>query len=168
MHDRRCAERFELGPSRPTDMNRLSVPALLGGTMPRPARVGYTLPEVAAAAEVEYRTLHIWLRRGLIRASLESASGSGTSNRFNESDVLEARILADLRRLGAEMSVLERTAAALQRRSRRLAGDETLIINGQVTVLPAQKATEVRTCEPSFVFATSHAKDALLRVGLTV
>jgi DNA-binding transcriptional MerR regulator len=123
---------------------------------------GLTLPEIASAAEVEYRTLHIWLRRGLIRASLVTGSGSGSPNLFNESDLLEARVLADLRRLGAEMSVLERTARALQAHPHRLCGDETLIINGTVEIVETQHAAEkVVSCSPSFVFATSHARDAL-------
>jgi DNA-binding transcriptional MerR regulator len=123
---------------------------------------GLTLPEIAAAAEIEYRTLHMWLQRGLIRASLGSASGSGSSNFFDEADLLEARVLADLRRLGAEMSVLERTARALQEHPVRLAGNETLIINGSVEIVPADEAAEkITKCSPSFVFATSHAKQAL-------
>jgi len=125
-------------------------------------RPGLTLPELASAAEVEYRTLHIWLQRGLIRASVVSGNGSGFPSLFDESDLLEARVLADLRRLGAEMSVLERTARALQNHPRRLEGNETLIINGAVEILETERAAErVATCSPSFVFATSHARDAL-------
>jgi DNA-binding transcriptional MerR regulator len=126
---------------------------------------GMTLPAVAAAAEVEYRTLHLWLRRGLLRASLTSATGSGTTNVFDEADVLEARILADLRRLGAEVRVLERTAAAFREHERRLGGAETLIINGKVEIVDdaSEVAERLARTSPSFVFATVHAKQALAK-----
>lgn len=127
----------------------------------------YTLPELAAAAEIEYRTAYVWLQRGLIRASVATATGSGTTNEFDEADVLEARILADLRRLGAEMTVLERTAAALRGQAERLGGNQTLIINGRVDIVPTdQVAARIAVSEPSFVYRADHAMHAMQTSGI--
>jgi hypothetical protein len=124
------------------------------------------LPAVAVAADIEYRTLHMWLRRGLLRASVEDSSGSGVPSLFNETDVLEARILADLRRLGVEMSVLDRTAAAIRRYKHRLTGQETLVINGDVEIVAeSDLAGAVAARSPSILFRTAHAKAALQGIG---
>src|SRR6266511_2356234 len=42
----------------------------------------FTLPQVAAVADVEYRTLHLWLRRGILTPTKQAASGSGSTNLF--------------------------------------------------------------------------------------
>lgn len=68
----------------------------------------FTLPELALLVDVEYRTLHTWIRRGLLAASREQAQGSGTRNVFDCSDALEAYALADLRRAGVDLFTLER------------------------------------------------------------
>jgi DNA-binding transcriptional MerR regulator len=122
----------------------------------------FTLPDIAAVTQIEYRTIHLWLRRGLIRASVAAATGSGTPNLFDHGDVLEARVLADLRRLGAEMSVLERTARALQDRPARITGRETLIINGSVEIVREEEVSaKLVNCSPSMVFPTSYAQQVV-------
>lgn len=95
----------------------------------------FTLPQVAAVADVEYRTLHLWLRRGILTPSRQAAAGSGSANLFDFGDALLARVLGDLRRAGLEMHVLERVAAELRRQGRRPIGAELLLVNGRVELV---------------------------------
>lgn len=95
----------------------------------------FTLPQVAAVADVEYRTLHLWLRRGILTPSRQVAAGSGSANLFDFGDALLARVLGDLRRAGLEMHVLERVAAELRRQGRRPIGAELLLVNGRVELV---------------------------------
>lgn len=95
----------------------------------------FTLPQIAAIAEVEYRTLHLWLRRGILFPTKRATAGSGSTNLFDFGDALLARIFADLRRAGLEMRVLERAAAHLRRQGRRPTGAELLLINGRVELV---------------------------------
>jgi DNA-binding transcriptional MerR regulator len=122
-----------------------------------------TLPQVATAAEVEYRTLHTWLKRGLVRATCRSAQGSGNANLFARPDALEARILADLRRAGLDLASLERAASALQRTPRRLVGDELLLINGTVVVLDNDATLEqaLASRHPAVLYDVAWASRAL-------
>ncbi len=99
----------------------------------------FTLRELAEAAGVEYRTLHTWLRRGLVRASWRSTTGSGRANLFAMADLLEARILAVLRRAGLDLAALKRTADALQAAPQRLEGDEVLVVNGRLDTLKSDR-----------------------------
>ena len=127
----------------------------------------HTLPQVAAAAEVEYRTLHTWLKRGLVRATRRVSSGSGTPNLFAPEDVLEVRILADLRRAGLDLRALERTAQALQGVGARLEGNELLVVNGSVEVL-ADREQLLPTLErpgPALVYNVAWARSALAQAS---
>jgi DNA-binding transcriptional MerR regulator len=122
-----------------------------------------TLPQVAAAAEVEYRTLHTWLKRGLVRATCRSSDGAGTPNLFSAADALEARILADLRRAGLDLEALDRTARAIHTAPARLAGNELLLINGNVSVFEDEKQLrrELERPEPTFLYNVARARSAL-------
>lgn len=123
----------------------------------------FTLPQLAKAAEIEYRTLHNWLRRGLVRASRRSATGSGRANLFAIADALEARILADLRRAGLDLAALERAAKALQSEPQRLEGDEVLLINGRLDVITSdhqiRKALDEN--QPALFYRVTGARRAL-------
>lgn len=57
----------------------------------------WTLPEVASASGVPYRTLHSWLRSGLVTASVRDDGGSGNATLFSDDDLLRAAILGALR-----------------------------------------------------------------------
>lgn len=69
----------------------------------------YTMPEVAARVGVEYRTLHTWLRRGLITPT-RMTTGSGTPTLFTEADIQHVIVLARLRQAGCGMDLLELAA----------------------------------------------------------
>jgi DNA-binding transcriptional MerR regulator len=121
-----------------------------------------TLPQLAEAAAVEYRTLHTWLKRGLIAPTVYSSTGSGRPNLFSLEDALSARILADLRRAGLDLEVLERTAAELQSGT-KLGPDDVLVINGRVEVLAGDRQiTEaLGRKEPALLYRVSWALEAL-------
>lgn len=118
-----------------------------------------TLPEVAEIAGVEYRTLHTWLRRGLLRPSVRSSSGTGTPNLFAPSDAVAARILADLRRGGLGIGQLERTAKALAEHRHALSEPAIIVINGRVDVVrrPAEAAAALRQEGLTLVYNTARA-----------
>ncbi len=123
----------------------------------------FTLPELALLVNIEYRTLHTWVGRGLLRASREQAQGSGTRNVFDRCDALEAYVLAELRRAGVELSKLERVAKALRdSRGQRADNDEVLLVNGAVWLSRREDlADAVSRASPTLVYDLAHA-----RIGL--
>jgi|SRR3954447_3300359 DNA-binding transcriptional MerR regulator len=119
----------------------------------------FTLPELASLVDVEYRTLHTWVSRGLLSGSRKQAQGSGTRNLFDSSEALEAYVLADLRRAGLALTKLEQVAAALRNsRKRRTGTGDVLVINGAVQMSHYDKLTDVvsRT-SPTLVYDLAHA-----------
>jgi DNA-binding transcriptional MerR regulator len=66
----------------------------------------YTLPEAAAAAGVEYRTLHSWAEAGLLKLG-KPAKGSGRPAHVSQHEVELCMMLARLRRAGCELSILK-------------------------------------------------------------
>jgi DNA-binding transcriptional MerR regulator len=127
------------------------------------ASVPLTLPQLASAANVEYRTLHTWLKRGLIEPSIQTSTGTGRPNLFSEEDALRVRILADLRRAGVDLDVLQAAADGLRRRRSKLAGQEVVVINGHVAVYDddRQLAKAFDRPEPTLVYRVSWAREAL-------
>jgi DNA-binding transcriptional MerR regulator len=123
----------------------------------------FTLPELASLVDVEYRTLHTWVRRGLLEASCQRAQGSGTRNLFDCGDALDAYVLADLRRAGVELSKLEAVAAELRRsRGERSERDEVLLINGTVSLSGYSSLREaVAHVSPTLVYDLAHARAGL-------
>jgi DNA-binding transcriptional MerR regulator len=123
----------------------------------------FTLPELASLVDVEYRTLHTWVRRGLLSASCQQAHGSGTRNLFGLDDALEAYVLADLRRTGVELSTLEAVATELRRsRVRRHERDAVLLVNGSVSMTDRDELAEaVGSMSPALVYDLKHASAGL-------
>ena len=123
----------------------------------------FTLPELASLVDVEYRTLHTWIGRGLLAASCEQAQGSGTRNIFDGGDALEAYVLADLRRAGVELSKLEQVAAELrQSRNDRAGSGDVLLINGSVSLSHREDFAEaVGRTSPTLVYDLAHAHSGL-------
>jgi DNA-binding transcriptional MerR regulator len=123
----------------------------------------FTLPQLADLVGVEYRTLHTWLRRGLLAASRVQARGSGSRNVFDRDDALEALVLADLRRAGVELATLDRAAQALRAaRSQRSRGG-ILLVNGKVSFCTDEACLRSALAEssPTLVYDVSHAEVAL-------
>lgn len=106
-----------------------------------------TLPQVAKIAGIEYRTAHVWMQRGLLRASVCDAAGSGHRAEFSWADAVRARILAELRQL-VGMPTLARAATALAEQEIALANPlrVTLLEDGPltITVFTGDAITHVR------------------------
>jgi len=127
-----------------------------------PAERTFTLPELASLVDVEYRTLHTWVRRGLLAASRQRATGSGTRNLFDLDDAIEAYVLADLRRAGVELSKLEAVAEQLRQTREDRARGEVLLINGRVSLSSRDELSDaVAEMSPALVYDLAHANAAL-------
>ena len=126
-----------------------------------------TLPQVAEAAGVEYRTLHTWLQRGLLEPSIQVSTGKGTPNLFSFQDALKARILGHLRSEGINLELVEKTARGLQGVPELELGD-TLIVNGKVSVLKRDEDLDaaIEEAMPSLIYRISWAQKALAGVTL--
>lgn len=121
-----------------------------------------TLPQVAEAANVEYRTLHTWVKRGLLKPSFLASTGAGHPNLFSYQDALKARILGDFRGEGIDLDLIERAAEELQQWP-ILHPDDIVLVNGHVSVLkPTDNLNEaIKEAKPSVVYRVSWAVDAL-------
>lgn len=64
------------------------------------------MPKLAAAAGIEYRTAHVWMRRGLLKPSIREADGTGHPALFTAADCERARRLNALRDAGLSMDGL--------------------------------------------------------------
>jgi DNA-binding transcriptional MerR regulator len=126
-----------------------------------------TLPQVADVAEVEYRTLHNWVKRGLLEPSFHASTGAGSPNLFSFQDALKARILGHLRSAGIDLEMLERTAHGLKEVS-ELEGEDTLLLNGKLSVLKggADIDAEIKEKQPSLIYRVSWATEALAKAHL--
>jgi DNA-binding transcriptional MerR regulator len=126
-----------------------------------------TLPQVAEAADVEYRTLHTWVKRGLLHPSFHASSGAGSPNLFSFRDALKARILGELRNEGIDLDLLERTAAGLDQLP-DFVPDDKILVNGTVSLVRAGEDLEdaIEQARPSLVYRVSWAFEALRQVDL--
>jgi DNA-binding transcriptional MerR regulator len=123
----------------------------------------FTLPQLADLVGVEYRTLHTWLRRGLLAPSRAKARGSGSRNLFDREDALEAFVLADLRRAGVELPTLERVSAALRAARPGRGEGGVLLVNGSVSFCTDEACLHeaLGHSSPTLVYDVAHAHTAL-------
>lgn len=129
-------------------------------------RLGLTLPQLAEIADVEYRTLHTWVKRGLVQPSVRRSGGTGTANLFSGADAVAARVLADLRRAGLSMETLERASEALRMNRDCLDHPGVLLVNGKVEVFPDASSAAVALDRPG-VSLVYRMREALERVAAT-
>ena len=127
------------------------------------ARTALTLPELAEIAEVEYRTLHTWVKRGLVQPSVRRSGGTGTANLFDQADAVAARVLADLRRAGLSMEAIERAGAALRQNHDCLDSPGVLLVNGKVEFFRDLESATGALDRPgvSLVYRTQEAVERL-------
>lgn len=110
-----------------------------------------TLPELAEVAEVEYARLHSWLKRGLVRASVQASTGTGRPNLFSRDDAVRARILGDLDRAGVSFKSLQKAAEKLNAHSESLQVEGVLSVNGTAEFFSSsQLVGEIK--EPSVIY----------------
>jgi len=74
----------------------------------------YSSEEARRIAGITYRQLDSWTRAGLARPAQE-ASGSGSARRWSPAEVVELRVLGDLRRAGVSMQRIGRAISWLRR-----------------------------------------------------
>ncbi len=117
-----------------------------------------TLPQVAEIVEVEYRTLHSWLRRGLLRPSCQESSGIGVPNLFSAEDAVQAKVIADLRRSGLSFDLLNQTAEQLDQHPAALMTGCAVLVNGTVSIVDEDHAAAaVKSESLTLVYNTAYA-----------
>jgi len=121
-----------------------------------------TLPQVAQIVGVEYRTLHTWVRRGILRPSHQQSSGTGVPNLFSTDDVVQAKVIADLRGYGLPFERLSEAAEKLDRHPDALTSGAAVLVNGSVSVVDEdQVAAPVKKESLTLVYNTRYAVDAI-------
>jgi len=123
----------------------------------------FTLPELADLSGVDYRTLHNWQKRGMLRPSSREATGSGSTSLFDAADALQVLILAELRLGGIEVSVLQKIAPRVHELAASVNGKELLLISdGRVDLRDAADLDSGLSDErPNLVLSISRARKAV-------
>jgi DNA-binding transcriptional MerR regulator len=129
----------------------------------------YTLPELAKLSAIDYRTLHNWQKRGMLRASHRAVNGSGSANLFDETDALQLLILAELRKSGVEVRALELVAERVRELIGAINGEELLVISeDRVALKTAEELHQsVRGERPSVVLSVAGPLRALRALAST-
>ncbi len=107
-------------------------------------QLGYRAPQVCRLIGISYRQLDYWARTGLLRPSLQEASGSGSQRRYSFDDLVHLRVIKSL--LDAGMSLKKiRSAIDILRdefAAERPLTDVTLLSDGK-TIYAAHSSDEV-------------------------
>jgi DNA-binding transcriptional MerR regulator len=121
-----------------------------------------TLPQLAEAAGVGYRTIHSWLQRGLISPTLQASRGPGTPNLFVSEDAVRARAIAELRRAGVGLEALALAAQRLGE-TEPVESESVLVVNGTVDLVPASVSLDsiLEGGEPAVVYKLASARQAV-------
>lgn len=126
-----------------------------------------TLPQLAETVGVEYRTLHSWLKRGLVEPSLQRSRGTGVPNLFDRTDAVRAKVIAELRQAGLSFDLLRQAAAMLADHPSALEDGAMVLVNGSVTVADADEAVAtIRREALTLVYNTRCAIDAIANRSL--
>jgi DNA-binding transcriptional MerR regulator len=112
----------------------------------------YTLPQLSEALSIQYRTLHSWVERDLLRPGVQQSTGTGTRNLFSNEDAVMAGILVELRGAGVNFELLAQAAERLRETEGALCREAFMLVNGDVKI----------------VFDRGEAAEALARGGLTL
>jgi DNA-binding transcriptional MerR regulator len=121
-----------------------------------------TLPRLADAIGIEYRTLHSWVQRQLIQPSMQQSSGVGIPNLFTRDDAIKAKILVDLRHAGLSLDRLGDAREHLDHDRRTLDPGALLLVNGSIMVADPDEAIPLIAREPiTLVYNTRHAIQAI-------
>lgn len=76
---------------------------------------GFSTAEAARLANLTPRQLDHWDRLGFLTASLQAATGYGSSRRYSFADIVRLRVASRLRAQGLGLSRIRRCVAALKR-----------------------------------------------------
>ena len=105
---------------------------------------GYRAPQVCNIVGITYRQLDYWARTGLIRPSLQTASGSGTQRLYAFTDVVQLKVVKRLLDAGMSLKKIRQAMEILriQMESERPLADVTLLSDGN-TIYAAHSTDEV-------------------------
>jgi DNA-binding transcriptional MerR regulator len=121
-----------------------------------------TLPQLAAMVGVEYRTLHSWVKRGLVEPSLQRSRGTGVPNLFSREDAVKTKVIAELRHAGVPFDLLAEAAEGLAAHPAALREGAMVLVNGSVTIASDRQLLERVAAEPlTLVYNTRHAISTL-------
>lgn len=105
---------------------------------------GYRAPQVCNVVGITYRQLDYWARTGLIRPSIQSASGSGSQRLYSFGDIVQLKVVKRL--LDAGMS-LKKIRTAMNILREQLESDEPLanvtLLSDGTTIYAAHSPDEV-------------------------
>ena len=69
---------------------------------------GYRGPKVAKLVGISYRQLDHWTTTGLVRASVRDADGSGSQRLYSFEDIVELKVIKQLRDAGVSLQRIRR------------------------------------------------------------
>jgi DNA-binding transcriptional MerR regulator len=122
-----------------------------------------TLPQLARVVDVEYRTLHSWVARGLLTPSMQVSAGTGTPNLFALEDAVVAKILRDMREVGLSLEQLQAAGECLHHHREALLDGAFVLINGKVEVTPdaALAHAALESGGWTLVYRSQHAVESI-------
>ena len=105
---------------------------------------GYRAPQVCNLVGITYRQLDYWARTGLLKPSIQSATGSGSQRRYSFTDVVQLKVIKRLLDAGMSLKKIRQAMDILVRQveSDQPLVDVTLLSDGQ-TIYAAHSADEV-------------------------
>jgi len=114
-------------------------------------------------SSIDYRTLHNWQKRGMLRPSHTEATGSGTASLFDETDAIQVLILAELRLGGIEVRLLERIAPQVRELTANLNGKDLMLISDDEVALHEAKELDdsLSRERPNLVLSISRARQTI-------
>lgn len=128
----------------------MSVPTLL------------TLPQLAEAVGVQYRTLHSWIKRGLLAPSVQKSRGTGVPNLFSRQDAVKAKVIADLRQTGLSFERLVEAAIRLDANEVATTTGAMVLVNGAVSIVDAEAAViAIERESMTLIYNTRYAIEAV-------
>jgi len=95
---------------------------------------GFRGPQVCKIVGISYRQLDHWDRTGLLRPSLVPANGSGTQRLYSYQDVVQLRIIKQLREAGVSLQRARKAVEFLRDREGDLAS-ASLVLGANNSVL---------------------------------
>lgn len=72
-------------------------------------------PEAAKIVGITYRQLDHWARKGLVLPSVASAAGSGSQRRYSYADLLELKVIKNLRDAGLSLQRIQKAFEYIRR-----------------------------------------------------
>jgi DNA-binding transcriptional MerR regulator len=128
----------------------------------------YTSTEACKLAGISYRQLDYWVRRKIVRPAQE-AKGSGSARRWSPTEIVQLRVMSELRQAGVSLQKVRRAVnwlkGALPKVSAPLA-DLTLVTDGkQVFYLSPNPGKLVDALAGGQLVLTVPVGDVLREVG---